>query len=72
MGMFDKAKHQAQQLAGKAKETTGRTLGNDEMENAGKRDQAEGEVKEAGQDVKDRVAGAAEEAKDKFQGNKGE
>ena len=68
MGMFDKAKHQAQQWAGKAKETTGRTLGNEEMENAGKRDQVEGGVKETGQDVKDRAAGAAEQAKEKFQG----
>lgn len=66
MGMFDKAKHQAQQMAGKAKETVGQTLGNENMENAGKRDQAEGGLKETGQEAKDRVAGAAEEAKDKF------
>ena len=67
MGMFDKAKHQAQQMAGKAKETVGQTLGNEEMENAGKRDQAEGGLKEKGQEAKDQIAGAAEDAKEKFQ-----
>lgn len=66
MGMFDKAKHQAQQMAGKAKETVGHTLGNEDMENAGKRDQAEGAFKEKGQEAKDRIAGTAEDAREKF------
>lgn len=70
MGMFDKAKHQAQQFAGKAKETAGRTTGNEDLENAGKRDQVEGQAKETGQEAKDKAAGAVEDAKDKFQGDK--
>ena len=69
MGVFDKAKHQAQQWAGKAKEAAGKATNNEDMENAGKRDQAEGQVKETGQDIKDKAAGAAEDAKDKFQGD---
>lgn len=73
MGVFDKVKHQAQQLAGRAKEATGSASGNDELRDAGKRDQAEGKVKETGQDIKDKAAGAAEDAQDKFRGSgKGE
>lgn len=69
MSVFDKAKQQAQQLAGKAKEATGKKTGNEDMENAGKRDQLEGKAKEAGQDAKDKTAGAVEDAKDKFGDN---
>ncbi|MBK0865506.1 MAG: CsbD family protein [Saccharopolyspora sp.] len=73
MGVFDKVKHQAQQLAGRAKEATGSASGNDELRDAGKRDQAEGKVKETGQDIKDKAAGAAEDVQDKFRGSgKGE
>lgn len=69
MGMFDKAKHQAQQVAGKAKETAGKATKNEDLQNAGKRDQAEGEAKETGQEIKDKAAGAAEDAKEKFRGD---
>ncbi|SDK30004.1 CsbD-like [Actinopolyspora mzabensis] len=69
MSTFDKVKHQAQQLAGKAKEATGRATGNRDMKDAGKRDRLEGEAKESGQDMKDRAAGAAEDAKDKLRGD---
>jgi len=71
MGVFDKVKHQAQQLAGRAKEATGSATGNDSMRDAGKRDQAEGKVKETGQDVKDKAAGAAEDVRDRFRGSDG-
>ncbi len=66
MGIFDKAKQQAQQYAGKAKEAAGRATGNEDMENAGKRDQVEGQAKEKGQEMKDKAEGAVEDVKDKF------
>ncbi|GAB2740867.1 hypothetical protein GCM10027174_12900 [Salinifilum aidingensis] len=72
MGVFDKAKEQAQQLVGKAKQATGQATGNEEMRDAGKRDEMGGKVKEAGQDIKDKAAGAAENVKDRFQGGQGD
>lgn len=66
MSTFDKVKQQAQQWTGKAKEAAGRTSGNEDLENAGKRDRLEGEAKEAGQDVKDKAAGTVEDAKERF------
>ncbi|WP_243790966.1 CsbD family protein [Saccharopolyspora gloriosae] len=71
MGVFDKVKHQAQQLTGRAKEATGSATGNDELRDAGKRDQTEGKVKETGQDVKDKAAGAVQDVQDKFKGSGG-
>ncbi|SDP93270.1 Uncharacterized conserved protein YjbJ, UPF0337 family [Actinopolyspora xinjiangensis] len=71
MSTFDKVKHQAQQLAGKAKEATGRATGHRNMADAGKRDRLEGEAKETGQNLKDRAAGAAEDIKDKLRGDQG-
>ncbi|MDA3630235.1 CsbD family protein [Saccharopolyspora oryzae] len=66
MGVFDKAKQQAEQLVGQAKEALGKATGNDEVKRAGQRDKIEGEVKETGQDIKDRAAGAVDEAKDRL------
>ncbi|MDA3645923.1 CsbD family protein [Saccharopolyspora indica] len=66
MGVFDKAKHQAEQLAGKAKESLGKATGNDEMKRSGQRDKVSGEAKEAGQDIKDRAAGAVDDVKDRL------
>lgn len=66
MGVFDKAKHQAEQLAGQAKEALGKATGNDEMKRSGKRDQVSGEAKETGQDIKDRAAGAVDDVKDRL------
>ncbi|WP_019855949.1 CsbD family protein [Actinopolyspora mortivallis] len=72
MSTFDKVKQQAQQLAGKAKEATGRMTGNQRVENAGKRDRLEGEAKERGQDLKDRAEGTVQEARDKLRGQRGD
>ncbi|ASO17837.1 uncharacterized protein YjbJ (UPF0337 family) [Actinoalloteichus hoggarensis] len=68
MGVFDKAKHQAQEVAGKAKEALGRATDNEDMENAGTRDRLESQAKQAGQDVKDKAAGAVDDIKGKFDG----
>ncbi|MCP2164539.1 CsbD family protein [Goodfellowiella coeruleoviolacea] len=66
MGVFDKAKDKAQQFIGHAKERTGEATDNEELENAGKRDQVTGKIKETGHDVRDRAAGAVEDAKDRL------
>lgn len=69
MGIFDKAKDKAEQLIGEAKEKIGQLTGNESLENAGKRDQLSGEVKEAGHDLRDKAAGAVDDVKDKFSGD---
>lgn len=57
MGILDKFKDKAEQLLGEAKEKLGHMTGNESIENAGKRDQLSGEVKEAGHDLRDKAAG---------------
>jgi uncharacterized protein YjbJ (UPF0337 family) len=66
MGVFDKAKDKAEQLVGDAKERMGRATGNEEMEDAGKRDQLSGEAKETGHDLRDKAAGAVHDAKERM------
>ncbi|MGH3881473.1 MAG: CsbD family protein [Actinophytocola sp.] len=68
MGMFDKAKDKAEQVAGDAKERMGRATDNEDMENAGKRDQLSGEAKETGHDLRDKAAGATQDAKERLRG----
>ena len=65
MGQFDKAKHQTEQLVGKGKEAVGEATDNEDLRNAGKRDQTAGEAKETAQDVKDKAAGVFQDAKKK-------
>lgn len=64
MGILDKAKDKAEQLIGEAKEKIGQMTSNESLENAGKRDQLLGETKEAGHDLRDKVAGAVHDAED--------
>jgi uncharacterized protein YjbJ (UPF0337 family) len=66
MGVFDKAKDKAEQAVGKGKERAGEATDNEELENAGKRDQLSGEAKEAGHDLRDKAAGAVDSAKEKL------
>jgi uncharacterized protein YjbJ (UPF0337 family) len=66
MGIFDKAKDKAEQLIGEVKEKIGQMTGNESLENAGKRDQLSGEVKEAGHDLRDKAASAVDDAKDRL------
>jgi uncharacterized protein YjbJ (UPF0337 family) len=66
MGVFDKVKDKAEQLMGEAKEKIGQLTGNESLENAGKCDQLSGEIKEAGHDLRDKAAGAVDDAKDKL------
>lgn len=53
MGLDDKIKHTAEDLAGKAKEAAGKVTGNEKLEAEGKIDQAKAAAKKAVDDVKD-------------------
>jgi uncharacterized protein YjbJ (UPF0337 family) len=53
MGIVDKAKNAAQDVAGKAKEQAGKLTGDRHTEGQGKKDQTKASVKKAGENVKD-------------------
>jgi len=53
MATTDKAKNTAQQAKGKLKETAGKVSGNDKLRGEGKADQIKGNVKQAGEKLKD-------------------
>jgi uncharacterized protein YjbJ (UPF0337 family) len=60
MAASDRASNKAQDLKGKTKEAAGKLIGNDELKNKGKADQAKSAVKDVGEGVK----GAAKQIKD--------
>jgi len=51
----DKAKNNAQRAKGKVKEAAGTVTGNDKLRAKGKTDQRKGDLKQAGEKVKDAV-----------------
>ncbi|MGD0344364.1 MAG: CsbD family protein [Acidimicrobiales bacterium] len=53
MATTDKAKNTAQQAKGKLKETVGKVSGNKKLRTEGKADQVKGNVKQAGEKLKD-------------------
>jgi uncharacterized protein YjbJ (UPF0337 family) len=53
MGAIDKAKNKAEELAGKTKEKVGEATGDKDTEARGKKDQTKGNLKQAGEKVKD-------------------
>ena len=53
MSTSDKASNKAEELKGKVKETTGQAVGNDRLEAEGVADQTKGNLKQAGEKVKD-------------------
>jgi uncharacterized protein YjbJ (UPF0337 family) len=53
MATEDKAANKITELKGKAKEAAGKILGNEQMEAEGRADQAKGDLKQAGEKVKD-------------------
>jgi uncharacterized protein YjbJ (UPF0337 family) len=52
---MDKAKNVGESAKGKAKEAVGQTVGNESMRTEGKVDKAKGNLKQAGEKVKDAV-----------------
>jgi uncharacterized protein YjbJ (UPF0337 family) len=55
MSTADKANNKAEEVKGKAKETTGRAVGNERLEAEDTADQTSANVKQAGEKVKDAV-----------------
>lgn len=53
MGLDDKIKNAAQDLAGKAKEALGNATNDDSKVAEGQKDQASASIKQTGEDVKD-------------------
>jgi len=53
MSFDDKAKNKAQEMQGKGKEAVGQATDDDELQAEGKSDQAKGNLKQAGEKVKD-------------------
>ncbi|OAH50807.1 CsbD family protein [Microbacterium oleivorans] len=53
MGLDDKIKNAAQDIAGKAKEAIGKATDNDKLVAEGKADQTKVDAKKAGENVKD-------------------
>jgi uncharacterized protein YjbJ (UPF0337 family) len=55
MGLLDKAENEFDKLKGGAKEEAGKRNNDPELEAEGKKDQAKGELKNAGEKAKDAV-----------------
>jgi uncharacterized protein YjbJ (UPF0337 family) len=53
MSGIDKAKNKAEELSGKGKEAVGEATDNRDLEAEGKADQVSGNVKQAGEKIKD-------------------
>ena len=53
MGLDDKIRNAAEDIAGKAKEAAGKVTGNERLEAEGKADQVKADAKKAGENVKD-------------------
>ena len=53
MSTTDKIKNAAEKVTGKAKESTGDAVGNDDLKVEGKTDQTKGDLKQAGEKIKD-------------------
>jgi uncharacterized protein YjbJ (UPF0337 family) len=58
MGTDDKVRNKGEDLKGKAKETIGRATDDEELEAAGRTDQAKSSLKDAGEKVKDAIKDA--------------
>ena len=53
MGIADKARNAAQDIAGKAKEVAGEATNDDKLKAEGMKDQSAADLKQAGENVKD-------------------
>lgn len=66
MGVGDDIKNAAEKMAGKAKEGVGKLTDNEKLENDGRMDQAQADVKKVAEDAKDAVHNVGENVKDSF------
>lgn len=57
MGLDDRIENTAEKAGGKVKETAGDATGNENLKTEGKVDQAKADVKNVGEDVKDKLKG---------------
>lgn len=55
MSNKDKAKNKIEQVKGKLEQAAGQVTGNESLEREGKREHAKGDLKQAGEKVKDAV-----------------
>jgi uncharacterized protein YjbJ (UPF0337 family) len=53
MGIFKRLRNTSEKTLGQGKETVGKHSGDDHLEAEGKKDQAKGSLKNAGEDIKD-------------------
>ena len=53
MSGIDKIKNKAEELGGQGKESVGRATGDEQLEAEGHKDQASGNIKQAGEKIKD-------------------
>lgn len=70
MGLGDKISNAAKETVGKAKEAIGDATNNEQLQAEGVKDQAVANARQAGEDVKDAAAGAVNDVKDAFDGDK--
>ena len=66
MSFTDKVKNKVEEAVGTAKEKVGRATGNDELVAEGRAEQAEANVKQTGEKVKDAAGDAADKVRDTF------
>ena len=67
MGIGDKAKHTAEDIAGHFKEGVGKATDNEKLEAEGKADQVKASAKQAGENVKDAAGKAGDSVRDAFE-----
>jgi uncharacterized protein YjbJ (UPF0337 family) len=53
MSFIDKAKNKAQELTGKGKQQVGEHTGDEDLQAEGKKDEVAGDLKQAGENIKD-------------------
>lgn len=58
--MTDEAQNKGEELRGKAKEGVGRATGDEGLERQGKTDQVKGNLKQAGEKIKDALRGGSD------------
>ncbi|MGO4146539.1 CsbD family protein [Paenarthrobacter sp. YAF11_1] len=63
MGLDDKINNAAEEAGGKLKEKTGETTGDGNLQAEGRSEQAEANLKQSGEKIKDAAKGAADSLK---------